>query len=68
MFGPYDGLVIFEAADAKAAATIALAVTASGAFKFYQTCELLEASDLAGIAERAGQAAAVYRAPGQLAQ
>lgn len=68
MFGPYDGLVIFETPDAQAAAAIALAVTASGAFKFYQTCELIESSDLAGIAQKAGQAAAAFRPPGQPGQ
>jgi uncharacterized protein with GYD domain len=62
MFGQYDGLVIFEMPDSKAVAALSLAVTGSGAFTKFETHELIEASDLGQIAERARQIS--YRPPG----
>jgi uncharacterized protein with GYD domain len=62
MFGQYDGLVIFELPDAQTAAALSLAVTGSGAFSKFETHELIEASDLAQIAERAKQIS--YQPPG----
>jgi uncharacterized protein with GYD domain len=62
MFGQYDGLVIFELPDSQAAAAVSLAVTGSGAFSRYETHELIEAGDLARIAERARQIS--YQPPG----
>lgn len=53
MFGQYDGLVIFELPDSKTAAALSLAVGGSGAFSTFETHELIEASDLAQIAEQA---------------
>ena len=62
MFGQYDGLVIFELPDSKTAAALSLAVTGSGAFTTFETHELIEASDLAQIAERAKRIS--YQPPG----
>ncbi len=62
MFGQYDGLVIFELPDSKAAAALSLVVTGSGAFTTFETHELIEASDLAQIAERAKRIS--YQPPG----
>jgi uncharacterized protein with GYD domain len=62
MFGQYDGLVIFELPDSKTAAALSLAVTGSGAFTTFETYELIEASDLAQIAERAKRIS--YQPPG----
>jgi uncharacterized protein with GYD domain len=53
MFGQYDGLVIFELPDSTTAAALSLAVTASGGFTRFETHELIEAGDLARIAEQA---------------
>jgi uncharacterized protein with GYD domain len=54
MFGQYDGLVIFELPDSKAAAALSLAITSTGTFAKYETHELVEPDELAEIAERAG--------------
>jgi hypothetical protein len=56
MLGQYDGLVIFELPDAQTAAALSLAVTRSGAFSRFETHQLIEASDLAQIAERSRSA------------
>jgi uncharacterized protein with GYD domain len=55
MFGQYDGLVIMELPDSKSAAAVSMAVAGSGAFSSYETHELIEASDISGIAEKARQ-------------
>ena len=44
---------LVELPDSKAAAALSLVVTGSGAFTTFETHELIEASDLAQIAERA---------------
>ena len=62
MFGQYDGVGVFELPDAHTMAAFSLAVTGSGAFTHLETHELIEASDLAAIAERARGIA--YRPPG----
>jgi uncharacterized protein with GYD domain len=62
MLGQYDGLVIFELPDSKTAAALSLAVSGSGAFSTFETHELIEASDLAQIAEQAKQIS--FRPPG----
>jgi len=46
MFGAWDGMVIAEAPDSKAAAAISLAVSSTGAFGHLETHELLDASAL----------------------
>jgi uncharacterized protein with GYD domain len=53
MFGQYDGAAIFEFPDSHSMAALSLAVTSSGAFTRVETHELIEASDLTAIAERA---------------
>ena len=55
MFGQYDGLIISELPDAQTAAALSRAVAGSGAFSRFETHELIKASDLAQIAERAKQ-------------
>jgi uncharacterized protein with GYD domain len=64
MFGQYDGAAIVSLPDSHTAAALALAVTSSGAFKGFETHELIEASDLTAIAERARGIA--YQPPGAL--
>ena len=65
MFGQYDGLVIVEAPDSATAAVIALTASSSGAFKHFETHELIEADDLVGILQQARTLRPQYRAPGQ---
>jgi uncharacterized protein with GYD domain len=62
MFGQYDGAAIVSLPDSHTAAVLSLAVTSSGAFSGFQTHELIEASDLTAIAERAR--GITYQAPG----
>ena len=65
MFGQYDGLAIFECPDAAAAATVALTAAGSGAFRHFETHELIAAKDLVGILQRAQSMRPSYRPPGQ---
>ena len=62
MFGQYDGAAIVSLPDSHTAAALAMAVTSSGAFKGFETHELIEATDLTAIAERAK--GIVYQPPG----
>lgn len=62
MFGQYDGAAIFVLPDSRTAAALSLAVTSSGAFTHFETHELIEASDLTAIAERAKEI--TYQSPG----
>jgi uncharacterized protein with GYD domain len=65
MFGQYDGLVIFDMPDAAAAAAVVLASTSTGAFKHFETHELIEADDLVAILQKAQALRPNYRPPGQ---
>ena len=62
MFGQYDGAAILALPDSHTAAALNLAVISSGAFTRFETHELIEASDLTAIAERARGIA--YQPPG----
>ena len=62
MFGQYDGMAVIEMPDAHTTAAISLAITSSGAFTHFETHELIEASDLIAIANRARDI--VYQPPG----
>ena len=62
MFGQYDGAAIVVLPDSRTAAALSLSVTSSGAFTRLETHELIEASDLAAIAERAR--GITYQPPG----
>ena len=53
MFGQYDGFVIVDLPDARAAAATSLAVSSTGAFEHLETHELIEAEDLNPILEQA---------------
>src|SRR5260370_21675762 len=54
MFGQYDGLAIIELPDSQTAAAVSLAATGSGPFPRLRPPELVEADELAHIAEPAG--------------
>jgi uncharacterized protein with GYD domain len=62
MFGQHDGVGVVEMPDSHTAAAVSLAAASSGAFTHVETHELIEAGDLAGIAERARGIA--YQPPG----
>ena len=62
MFGQYDGGGVFVLPDSHTMAVLSLAATSSGAFTRFETHELIEASDLIAIAERAKGIA--YQPPG----
>jgi uncharacterized protein with GYD domain len=53
MFGQYDGFVIVDLLDSRAAAATSLAVSSTGAFEHLETHELIEAEDLNPILEQA---------------
>ena len=62
MFGQYDGVGVVEMPDSRTVAAVSLAAASSGAFTHLETHELIEAGDLAGIAERAK--GITYQPPG----
>jgi len=62
MFGQHDGVGVFGMPDSHSMAAVSLAATSSGAFMHFETHELIEASDLSAIAERAKGIA--YQPPG----
>jgi uncharacterized protein with GYD domain len=62
MFGQHDGMAIVEMPDSHTYAAAALAIISSGAFRHFETHELMDADDLPEIAERARQVA--YQPPG----
>ena len=62
MFGQYDGAGVFVLPDSHTMAALSLAATGSGAFAHFETHELIEASDLTAIAERAK--GITYQPPG----
>jgi len=64
MLGDHDGLAIYEAPDAAAAATVTVAIMASGRISDVRTNALLAAPEALGALERAGEVAAAYRPPG----
>jgi uncharacterized protein with GYD domain len=53
MFGQYDGFVIVDLPDSRAAAATSLAVSSIEAFEHRETHELIEAEDLNPILEQA---------------
>jgi GYD domain len=53
MFGRYDGMAIIEKPDSQTMAALSLRVTSTGSSSRFESHELIEASDLAAIADRA---------------
>src|SRR5688500_15440942 len=64
MFGERDGMVIYDAPDADAAAAASIAVGSTGAFRSIDTRELIEPERLVGLLGKAGEALISYRPPG----
>jgi uncharacterized protein with GYD domain len=53
MFGQYDGFVIVDLPDSRAAAATSLAVSSTGSFEHLETHELIEAEDVNLLLEQA---------------
>jgi uncharacterized protein with GYD domain len=64
MFGGHDGMLIFDAPDARSAAAISLAVTSTGAFAQHETRELISPAELVGVLDKAGMTHQAYVRPG----
>ena len=64
MFGVHDGMAIFDAPDAEAAAAVSIAVGSTGAFRSLRTHELVDPERMPALLGTAGRARGVYRAPG----
>jgi uncharacterized protein with GYD domain len=64
MFGPDDGLVIFDLPDSTTAAAISLAISSTGAFERVRTHELIPAENINAVLEKAKAGRASYRPPG----
>ena len=65
MFGPQDGLLIFDLPDSVSAAALIAAVASTGSFKDLQTHELLCQEQLSQVLSRSKAAVQAYQAPGQ---
>lgn len=64
LFGQYDGVVIGEFPDSRAAAAVMVAVAGSGAIAHLETHEAIPASEATDIFERANEITPSYRVPG----
>ncbi len=65
MFGQYDGLAIFDCPDSATAASLALAASSSGAFRHFETHELIAADDLVKILQKAKELRPTFQPPGR---
>ncbi len=63
MFGDWDGFVIADLPDSRAAAATSLAVSSTGAFAQLKTHELMESAELADVLATAGSL--TYTPPGR---
>jgi uncharacterized protein with GYD domain len=61
-FGPNDGFALIEAPDTVTAGSLAVAITASGAFRKFETHVLMTQGELLDALDKAGDIA--YAAPG----
>ena len=66
MLGDHDGLAIYEAPDAPAAAAVTAAILSSGRVWDVRTNALLTAPEALGALRRAGEVAPAYRPPGRV--
>jgi len=68
MFGHYDGMAVFDCPDSSTMATASVAATSTGAFKQFETHELIESDHLVTILQRAKAVRPNYRPPGGAAK
>ena len=64
MFGEHDGMALFAAPDAEAAAAVSIAVGSTGAFRSLRTHQLVDPQRMPAVLETAGRAREAYRPPG----
>jgi uncharacterized protein with GYD domain len=62
MFGQWDGFAVVDLPDSRAAASVSLAVSSSGAFGHLESHELIDMDDLPGLLSSA--AGLAYSRPG----
>jgi uncharacterized protein with GYD domain len=65
MFGPHDGIVIFDVPDSVSAAAVSVAVGSTGVFKHLETHELFTQEQLGETLAKARNVTQVYQRPGQ---
>jgi uncharacterized protein with GYD domain len=63
-FGDHDGLAIYDVPDVRDAAAILIAASSSGRLRALRSIELLDASEIRAVLERARAVAASYEPPG----
>jgi uncharacterized protein with GYD domain len=64
MLGDHDGLAVYEAPDAAAAAAVTVAILASGRVADVRTNALLSSAEALDALGRAGKVAEAYQPPG----
>ena len=67
MFGPHDGLCIFDAPNSLNAGAVSVAVGSTGSFKHLETHELLSQDQLSDLLASARECRQRYRPPHQAA-
>ena len=65
MFGPSDGIVIFDVPDSVSAAAVSVAVSSTGVFKHMETHELFTQEQLGETLAKAKNVTQVYQRPGE---
>jgi len=63
MFGPHDGLCIFDAPDSVAAGAVSVAIGSTGSFKQLETHELLTQDNLTELLGAARECRRRYQSP-----
>jgi len=65
MFGPHDGIAIFDVPDSVSAAAVSIAVSSTGVFKHMETHELFTQDQLAQTLAKASNVTRAYQRPGE---
>ena len=64
MFGDWDGFAIFDVSDTERASAVSIAIASSGAFRHFETRQLIDPGDLPGVLQKAAAAQQSYSPPG----
>ena len=67
MFGPHDGICIFDAPNSVSAGAVSVAVGSTGSFKALETHELLNQDQLTDLLGAARECRSRYQPPGSQA-
>jgi len=65
MFGPHDGIAVFDVPDSVSAAAVSVAVSSTGVFKHMETHELFTQEQLAQTLAKANNVTRAYQRPGE---